>query len=491
MIPRRLPFLSPNVLMSLVLLGAFALRVACGLHYTNLNHPDEIFQYIEPAHRAVFGYGIVAWEFKLGGRSWLVPGVIAGIIKAATFVSDDPWVYLGAIAVAMSALSLAVVWAAFRWGYGFFGRTGAVITATVAAVWPELVYFAPKTLTGVIGTDAFVIAAVMVYPNSERRNRRAFFFAGVFLGLAFAVRFEIAPVLALFAVLVCRLGIKSRWLPLIGGGAVPLLGAGLLDAVTWGVPFQSIIVQLQNAPFVAFAPHLSSPWYYYFGVLTLNWSGAIGVLLITAALGARRLPVLAIVAAFMIGFYSLIGMKLYRYVYPALPFIIILAGMGTSEIVVWLAKSFPRRAPVFTGVAIAGWVVTSAALMIDDHMQVYLNKDGAILASFERIGRQSDLCGLGVVGVPWWRTGGYTYLHRDVPIYVFPYDRLAEQSAAVNYLIVQDAPPIALPFERERCTENAGFTLATRAPVCVYHRAGMCKPSSAFLLQNIVPKRAQ
>jgi phosphatidylinositol glycan class B len=40
--------------------------------------PDEIFQTSEPAHRLVFGSGLVAWEFQLGERSWLLPGIIAG-----------------------------------------------------------------------------------------------------------------------------------------------------------------------------------------------------------------------------------------------------------------------------------------------------------------------------------------------------------------------------------------------------------------------------
>lgn len=458
----RLSSPSPNVLLALVLFAAFALRMVCGLHFINLNHTDEIFQYMEPAHRAVFGYGIEAWEFQQGGRSWLVPGVVAGIMKAASIVADDPRIYLGAIATVMSALSLAVVVAAFRWGYGFFGKTGALITATIAGTWPELVYFAPKPLTDVIGTDAFVLAALAVYPDSDRRPRRAFILAGFLLGLAFVIRFQIAPVYALFAVMVCRMRIRDRWVPLICGAAVPVFASGALDAVTWGIPFQSMIVPLATALHVAYAAHELSPWYYYFGILTLNWSGAIGVLLLTAWLGAQRMPVLAVIAGFTLGFYSLLGLKLYRYIYPALPFIVILAGIGTSEAVAWLGKAFPRRAHILAGVAVVGWTVTSAALLIDDHMQVYLNKDGAILKAFTSVGRMSDLCGVGIVGVPYWRTGGYTYLHRDVPMYALPSSQAAKQTAAFNYVIAPlNQPGVASPFQRESCAANAGFTPQT------------------------------
>ena len=32
--------------------------------------PDEIHQSLEPAHRLVFGYGLIAWEFSDGARNW-------------------------------------------------------------------------------------------------------------------------------------------------------------------------------------------------------------------------------------------------------------------------------------------------------------------------------------------------------------------------------------------------------------------------------------
>ena len=35
--------------------------------------PDEIIQYLEQAHRIVFGYGVVPWEFREFIRSWLIP----------------------------------------------------------------------------------------------------------------------------------------------------------------------------------------------------------------------------------------------------------------------------------------------------------------------------------------------------------------------------------------------------------------------------------
>src|SRR5207302_11491596 len=43
----------------------------------------------DPAHRLVFGYGIVAWEFQLGMRSWTLPGTIAGLMQLSRVAATD------------------------------------------------------------------------------------------------------------------------------------------------------------------------------------------------------------------------------------------------------------------------------------------------------------------------------------------------------------------------------------------------------------------
>ncbi|MBV9755466.1 MAG: hypothetical protein JO047_00270, partial [Alphaproteobacteria bacterium] len=71
---------SAAALGGLVLL-AFALRLWPALATPSLNWADEIFQVVEPAHRLVYGTGLVAWEFQLGARSWLLPGMVAALMQ--------------------------------------------------------------------------------------------------------------------------------------------------------------------------------------------------------------------------------------------------------------------------------------------------------------------------------------------------------------------------------------------------------------------------
>ena len=64
-----------------VLVLAFAVRAAVALCGDFVLHPDEVMQYLEPAHRLVFGGGVTYWEFFYGARAWLVPGMVAGVLK--------------------------------------------------------------------------------------------------------------------------------------------------------------------------------------------------------------------------------------------------------------------------------------------------------------------------------------------------------------------------------------------------------------------------
>ena len=103
--------------------------------------PDEIFQTSEPAHRLVFGSGLVAWEFQLGVRSWLLPGIIAGLMELSRIIGDSPDYYLPVIAVGFAGLAAAPVVCCFLWCRPLFGITGALLAGLAVAVAAEPVYF--------------------------------------------------------------------------------------------------------------------------------------------------------------------------------------------------------------------------------------------------------------------------------------------------------------------------------------------------------------
>ncbi|KAJ9153496.1 hypothetical protein P3X46_026926 [Hevea brasiliensis] len=69
-----------------------AFRIANSLLIQTYFNPDEHWQALEVAHRIVFGYGHLTWEWKKGIRSYLHPLVFALLFKVLALLGlDTPW----------------------------------------------------------------------------------------------------------------------------------------------------------------------------------------------------------------------------------------------------------------------------------------------------------------------------------------------------------------------------------------------------------------
>src|SRR5947208_15464666 len=88
-LPRRERALAIAALLGLLAV-AIGLRLYPVLVVPSINRWDEVFQVTEPAHRLVYGYGLVPWEFQLGMRSWLLPGAVAAIMQFSRLIGEGP-----------------------------------------------------------------------------------------------------------------------------------------------------------------------------------------------------------------------------------------------------------------------------------------------------------------------------------------------------------------------------------------------------------------
>src|SRR5258707_1573668 len=111
-----------GALLFLSLAAGTGTRAWLSLHDDGIYWPDEIYQSLEPAHRLAFGYGMVAWEFVEGARSWLLPGVLAGLLKVSAQLGlDSPRQYLPLVRLLFSALSLLAAFGSYRLGHAYPG----------------------------------------------------------------------------------------------------------------------------------------------------------------------------------------------------------------------------------------------------------------------------------------------------------------------------------------------------------------------------------
>ena len=452
-----------------LLLAGLAFRLVVVVFLPSLYHPDETFQYWEQGYRLAFGAGIVPWEYRIGIRSFIVPGFIAGIFEAVTFLGGSVATGRFVVQLLLATLSLSIIVTAWAWARRAAGPGAALFAAFLAAFWYEFVYFAARPLTEIIaGALLFPAAYLLAVRN---RPTTHYVFGVVLLALALVLRVQLLPVIGLVALVFARQHAPRSWIaPALAALAV-LLTSGLLDWITWGAPFQSLwmnfIVNLVEDK----ASHYgTSPIFGYALLLANAWTGAIVIVVGLALFGMRRSPLAAALALTIIVLHSLIGHKEYRFIYPALPFIFTLVGIGTADLVARLTAGRGRRMrqAIKLGV-LAGWLVTSVSIAGSTGFYGTLTERRAEIAAFERAGRIDGLCGLGLARIPWHTTPGTVGLGRPVPFYLLSDpEEVSQRAAGFNVIVypksMWDMPP-----------EGYGKPDCVRQ-VCVAARQGGCTP---------------
>src|SRR5262249_50271435 len=156
----------------------------------------------------------------------------------------------------------------------FFGarvsRMHAIIAALVAAIWFEVVYFAPHTLGEPLATALIVPAALLLTGGpSEKR----LVIGGGLLPLAFLLRLQYAPAMSVFALGACWRQWRNA-IPLVAGGLVVLLLAALADVAHGVVPFDWLILNIKQNLLQDRASEfgVASPAAYIY-LLSAIWSG--------------------------------------------------------------------------------------------------------------------------------------------------------------------------------------------------------------------------
>ena len=185
-----------------VLALAFAARAAVALAGDFTLHPDEIMQYLEPAHRLVFGNGVIYWEWFYGARSWLVPGVVAAVLALFELVGlGEPFWYVAGVKLLFCALSLVVPAGMYGFARRHFGETAGRAALIAGAFWYELVRFAHKPFTELVALAPLAgLLALCARPRLDRAP--AVCLAAGLAVLAGAIRMHYAPVAAVLLAVV-------------------------------------------------------------------------------------------------------------------------------------------------------------------------------------------------------------------------------------------------------------------------------------------------
>jgi len=374
-------------------------------------HPDEVYQWLEPALWRARGYGILAWEWQSAGlRNWAGPLLLSWLIRACDAVGvDHPRAVRAVLEVPQWGLHLASLLAVARWAGRRLGPGSAEATlATVLVGMQGLVLlFAGRTLGESLSASLLLLAVEALDREGEGAPaRRAGQLGGLYLGLSVVARYGSA------VMVVAALGwlaARRRW-TVLGwctlSGLLVAAGLGVLDGATWGAPFHSLRAYLDFNVFSGKAAERfgSAPVGFYVPWLARElpawaWPG-----LWWAVRRERPLASLPLVmgGAYLIAI-SAASHKEERFLYPA----VVLLSLAAAPAVLELLGQGARRA---RGVAVAGAVLVALAPLAWDWPELRGDQFRALVQA-----SRGGATGLLVVNEGVWGAGGYFYLGRNLP----------------------------------------------------------------------------
>ena len=412
-----------------VLALAFAARAAVALSGDFALHFDEVMQYLEQGHRLAFGNGVIYWEFFFGVRFWLVPVLIAGVLKLFNAIGlGQPAWYVDGVKLVFCALSLLVPAGMYYFARRYFDEITARVALLAGAFWYELVGFAHKPLTSFVASALLMASLALCtrpLPDRSGAARLSAWLVAFLAVLAAAIRMQYALLaLAMLGLFFLRADRAAKW-HVVSAATVFFCAVGIFDAVTWDAGL-----------FHSYANHLqfqllhdrtgdTGPAYQYLWQLLLA-SGGLGILCLPALGNLRRYGLLLILIALVLFPHSAVGHKEYRYVFAVIP-LWLLVGAG---VVTRFADRMGRPVYVYgaSGALFAAVSLSGILNVLPGLNEVHPRASGGLPPTFIRnqdpafavyryLATAPGVAAIWHVDDHYFSTPGYYYLHRKIPFY--------------------------------------------------------------------------
>jgi GPI mannosyltransferase 3 len=415
-----------NELHLIVVIG-LAIRLILALNFDTIYHPDEIFQYVEQAHRWEFGYGNIPWEYRYGIRSWILPGFIAGLLHLLRiFHIEDPNIYTPAIKTIFCVFSVSIIYSTYIITRNIASEKAARLASVVACLWHELIFFASKAMPEVISTYLIAIAIACLVTKPQIRNSLLF---GISCGIVTVLRYQYLPIVITLFVLAALKWSKKQILLISMIIIMAVMGAGYVDYLTWGSFFASYYNNyLYNSVYKVSEIFGIEPFSYYFT------GGAFIITILSYFLTPRDNKPWIIFACILsvIISHSFIAHKEFRFIIAVVPLSIILVSIvfssgfkvdqSTEPLTMFLIeKSQIKNLNIFKPCKIITRKFYSllAAFTMFFLITGVLNipKFQSTLSAYLFLHKERDLVAIFNNYSGWGNTGAYYYLHRNVPIY--------------------------------------------------------------------------
>jgi GPI mannosyltransferase 3 len=199
-------------------------------------------------------------------------------------------------------------------------------------------------------------------------------------------------------------------------------------------------------------------------LLLFYWGPVVTLLLVVlAALGGLRFPLLLGAALVILVSHSLVPHKEHRFIYPAILLLLIVAGLGAAQLATWFGAR-RRLAPRGCAIVATSFFACCALALARSpaYAELWQSGQGMVRASY-LISDLAAPCGVGI----YKSLSGYAYFHQHVPFY-WPDDQaeLVHDLPAMDTLILGPGADAPAGYRTLQCFDGT----------CVARRPGICEP---------------
>jgi len=413
-----------------------SIRIIFALKSDRIHHPDEVFQYLEQAHRIIFGYGYVPWEYRFGTRSWIMPGFISLWLLLCKFLNlDYSSIYIPLVKAVFSLLSISLIFSAYTIGRNLASERAGRLAAFFTCFWYELIYFSHKPLPDVV--SAYFLVAALAFAFMKAGHNRPVL-SGFLLALCITIRLQNLPAVALILLFVLLVWEKRDLVRLGSTFVVTIVFAGYVDFLTWGTFFISYYYNyLFNKVYGVSSLFGVKSFSWYFQALIVTSAGILPTFLLLSPIKFRLVWLLFSCALIVLISHSIIPHKEYRFIFSTIPILLAVSAIIVSELALRISVT---KQNTFYTVALLGFICISCGGLFTKlpyQSRVYpkyLYEVQDHLRASSLLAQEANLYAILDTSQPWYATGGYYYLHRDVPIYYSEHLEAISSKTLVDYI---------------------------------------------------------
>lgn len=327
--------------LTLIIYLAVFTRLIAAIFSKGFGMHDDHFLIIEAAQSWVDGHDYNNWlpgsttDAVPSGHSFFYVGLHYLIFIFLEMLQVfDPQTKMFIVRLLHGGFSLITVYLGYKIAYRISNKNTARTVGLLLALLWFMPFLSVRNLVEIVCIPLLMYGTWLLIKHDDSKTTTTLaFLAGIILGLAFSVRFQTV----IFSIGIgLALLIKLRWMRALMLGTGFLLSVAIvqggIDLYVWGRPFaeleEYIRYNLENA-----TNYISNSWYSYTLLILGALIPPISILIFAGFFWSGRKHLIIFLPSFIfLLFHTFYPNKQERFIFPIIPFIVILGIVGWNEI---------------------------------------------------------------------------------------------------------------------------------------------------------------